>query len=169
MPPMLTDNIDKLFGNTDAHRDHVHLELLVYCYPMGIVEHMPLLSKQFFEQCHVQEVVYVPRVVMLCLNLDLPMAIVVYSTSRTTEVAVVLNGCIDDDRWSEIPVGGWNVAENLHATFQWLHPMNTDVAKFEEPNIKSVCWLRTSANCDKQDVVVHLSTDDDDQDSKKVG
>lgn len=116
----------------------------VYMYPMKLCQTVKddLICK-IFKYYHIPELILVPRVVHLCETLEFHDAVVVYSTSRATECAVVIQGSVEENRWLETNVGGWNVSENLCNTFRWIYPeRNYEVSQFEGVKIKEFCWLK---------------------------
>lgn len=116
----------------------------VYIYPMKLCQAVKddLICK-IFKCYHIPEIILVPRVVLLCETLEFHDAVVVYSTSRATECAVVIQGAVEENRWFETNVGGWNVSENLCNTFRWIYPeRNYEVRQFEGVKIKEFCWLK---------------------------
>lgn len=135
---------------------------LFYVYPIKLSTFIKEdLMRHFFDVYHAKEVVFIPRVLMLCENLNVSDALVIYSTSQTTEIAVVLNGCVAENRWCELPIGGWNVSKNLHHAIQWIYPnIVRNISELENVTFKNLCWIKPTSNMSDNHLDVHSQIND---------
>ncbi|KAJ4452357.1 hypothetical protein ANN_03890 [Periplaneta americana] len=118
--------------------------VLVFCEPLAMSDDLRVsLLHYLFLKIKIARVCMVAKPLATCAMVGMETCVVVDSGALSTSVAVVLNGQVVPDRWRDIPVGGWHVAENLKQAMQWQPEEYTEipVSYLDTLAVKEKCRL----------------------------